>query len=366
MNGKGKNAGGLTTRGKLLLALLWLALSGGAAWAQGFAGLGSDASQFAKVVPGRQISYPADFGPHPDYRIEWWYVTANLTTENGQEMGVQWTLFRQARRPGPSPDGWSSHEFWMGHAAVTTLAGHHFAEKIGRGGTGQAGATASPFEAWIDDWRFAKRDERPAPEGAYSLKAAGDNFSYDLIMSTSQAPVLHGDRGYSQKSDTDFASYYFSIPSFTVTGSVSVGGKDHTVVGNAWLDREWSSQPLTDSQLGWDWFSLHLDSGEKLMLFQTRDKEKPPFLSGTWINKAGEPASIDRAEIILTPLETVGVAGRQIPVRWAIDIPSRSLKIKTSALWPQSWMGTSIAYWEGPVSATGSHTAKGYLEMTGY
>lgn len=361
MNGKN-----MITHKPLWLALLWLLLAGSNAWAQGFAGLGSDADQFAKVVPGHPITFPADFGPHTDYRIEWWYVTANLTAEDGQEMGVQWTLFRQARKPGPLPDGWSSHEFWMGHAALTTASGHHFAEKLGRGGTGQAGATATPFEAWIDDWRFAKTDGKPEPEGGYSLNASGDDFGYNLILTAHQPPVLNGDGGFSRKSEDGHASYYFSIPSFTVTGSVSVDGKDYTVSGNAWLDREWSSQPLSGTQEGWDWFSLRLDSGETVMLFQLRDREKPPFLSGTWTDRAGNPASLERTEISLTPLETVRVAGRQVPVRWAIDIPSRSLKIETTALWPQSWMGTSVAYWEGPVSATGSHTAKGYLEMTGY
>jgi predicted secreted hydrolase len=29
-------------------------------------------------------------------------------------------------------------------------------------------------------------------------------------------------------------------------------------------------------------------------------------------------------------------------------------------------MGTSFAYWEGPISFRGSHTGIGYLELTGY
>jgi len=33
---------------------------------------------------------------------------------------------------------------------------------------------------------------------------------------------------------------------------------------------------------------------------------------------------------------------------------------------PDSWQATLFPYWEGPVTATGTHTATGYLEMTGY
>src|SRR5918994_4968507 len=81
------------------LALLGLAR--GAARAQGFAGLGESAEGFAAVVPGRTFAFPADHGPHPEFRIEWWYVTANLQDSNGTAYGAQWTLFRQATRPGP-------------------------------------------------------------------------------------------------------------------------------------------------------------------------------------------------------------------------------------------------------------------------
>ena len=48
------------------------------ALAQGFAGLGIKGDGFAAVTPGKVFSFPADHGPHPDFRIEWWYVTANL------------------------------------------------------------------------------------------------------------------------------------------------------------------------------------------------------------------------------------------------------------------------------------------------
>ena len=32
----------------------------------------------------------------------------------------------------------------------------------------------------------------------------------------------------------------------------------------------------------------------------------------------------------------------------------------------QSWMGTTYAYWEGPIRFAGSHAGVGYLELTGY
>src|SRR5213595_3827870 len=123
------------------LALLGLGRS--AALAQGFAGLGMDAEGFAAVTPGKRFAFPADHGSHPDFRIEWWYVTANLMDADGPAYGAQWTLFRQAMHPGPQQEGWANQQIWMGHAAVTRADTHRFSETFARGGVGQAGVEAT-------------------------------------------------------------------------------------------------------------------------------------------------------------------------------------------------------------------------------
>jgi predicted secreted hydrolase len=106
---------------------------------KGFAGLGNQAAAFTPVVPGRVFSFPADHGPHDGFRIEWWYVTANLKDEQGREFGVQWTLFRSALTATPEQAGWGNQTLWLGHAAVTSATVHHAAERYARGGVGQAG-----------------------------------------------------------------------------------------------------------------------------------------------------------------------------------------------------------------------------------
>ena len=100
-----------------VVALIVLALGIVSSRAQGFSGLGADAGGFAQVVRGKPLVFPADHGAHPDYRIEWWYVTANLKDAQGNSYGVQWTLFRQALAPADRGEGWASQQIWMGHAA---------------------------------------------------------------------------------------------------------------------------------------------------------------------------------------------------------------------------------------------------------
>src|SRR6056297_3492386 len=150
--------------------ILILGLLTGAASAQapepvedGFGMMATEAGEdFAEVLPTTRIAFPADHGPHPDFRIEWWYVTANLRDGDGVALGAQWTLFRFATRPGDGEGGWATPQIWMGHAALTTAERHAHAERFARGGIGQAGAVADPFDAWIDDWVF---------------RATGDGFS---------------------------------------------------------------------------------------------------------------------------------------------------------------------------------------------
>jgi len=329
------------------LALVGLGRKG--ALAQGFAGLGMSGEGFAPVTPGKIFSFPEDNGPHPDFRIEWWYVTANLVDSSGAAHGAQWTLFRQAIQPGAQQEGWANQQIWMGHAAVTRADTHRYNEAFARGGVSQAGVEAKPFLAWIDAWEMRgiepMHDDMIAP---LELKASGADFAYALRCDADRALVLQGDGGYSKKSERGQASYYFSQPFFKASGSVTIDDKPVEVTGQAWMDREWSSQPLASDQSGWDWFSLHLNSGEKLMLFRLRQTDGNNYASANWILPDGKARQIASADITMTPKPLTGIEGRKIPTTWDIAIPRLGLSIACVPLNAKSWMGTSFPYWEGP------------------
>jgi predicted secreted hydrolase len=357
----------MISRRAFMGGLALLGLRSNPAFAQGFAGLGINGSGFAGVTPGKTFAFPADHGPHPDYRIEWWYVTANLRDAAGVAYGAQWTLFRQAMSAGTQREGWANQQIWMGHAAVTRADIHRTSETFARGGVGQAGVEAKPFLAWIDSWQMRGLDPMvDADIAPLELNASGADFSYALRLDTDRPLVLQGDAGYSRKSERGQASYYFSQPYFKATGSITVDDKPVQVTGQAWMDREWSSQPLASDQTGWDWFSLHLNGNEKLMLFRLRQNDGHDYLSGNWIEPDGPSREIGFADIRMTPTASIEIEKRLVPVAWNIEIPARGLKIACIPLNARSWMGTSFPYWEGPISFGGSHTGVGYLEMTGY
>ncbi len=343
---------------RTLLAAL-LAGTAGPVWAQGFAGLGSDADGFSRPDPGYRFSFPADHGPHPGFRIEWWYLTANLRDAAGTDYGIQWTLFRSGLKPGETA-GWQSPQLWMGHAALTTPDRHFHAEKIARGGIGQAGVTPVPFEAWIDDWQMAG----PDPD-RLTLRAHGDGFAYDLRLQAEGPLIFHGQNGYSVKSADGQASHYYSQPHYVLNGVLTLPEGPVEVTGHGWLDREWSSRPLASDQSGWDWFSLTLDTGDKLMAFRLRGA-RGDFTAATWIDPQGRAVALGNGEITLIPNHFHPVAGREVPTEWSLSLPERQLDVTIRAVNPGAWMDMSVSYWEGPVRITGSHSGRGYLEMTGY
>lgn len=330
------------------------------AFAQGFAGLGTDAEGFSIPQQGYDFSFPADHGPHPDYRIEWWYLTANLTDDAGTDYGLQWTLFRSALEPGERK-GWQSPQIWFAHAAVTTPDEHFSTERLARGGIGQAGVTAAPFHAWIDEWHLKGPDLNEL-----QMRAQGPDFGYEMQLDAQGPLVFHGNKGFSVKSSGGQASYYYSQPFYEIAGTLSLPTGEVQVKGQAWLDREWSSQPLSENQEGWDWFSLSFDSGAKMMGFQLRETGGTSYTSATWISPDGETEAFPDGSLQAEPLELSNVNGRNIPTRWRVTLPDKNVDVTISATNTNAWMDVSIPYWEGPVIVSGSENGLGYLEMTGY
>lgn len=335
---------------------IWL-ISATVAMAQGFAGLGQTTDGFALPSPDTRFSYPEDHGPHPDFRIEWWYVTANLEDADGTPYGIQWTLFRNAL----APSGAEADQAWMAHAAVSTPNGHLYAERFARGASGQAGVTASPFEAYIDEWQMIGPDLNNI-----RLTAQGTDFKYELSLEADGPFIMQGEAGFSVKSEAGQASHYYSQPFYEVIGMITLAEGAVEVTGRAWLDREWSSQPLTPTQTGWDWVSLHFDSGEKLMGYRLRDQDGSAYTVGTWVTADQKTIPLRPGQITMTASDISEVAGREVPTGWDIALPDQGLSINANAIYPKSWMGTLVPYWEGPVAVTGSHPGIGYLEMSGY
>ena len=224
--------------------------------------LGGGSDQFRKAEPGQPIRLPTDHGAHPDYRSEWWYLTGNLKDEQGRNYGLQWTLFRQGIEQQMTSDNpWLSPQLWLAQFAITDLSkgSYHQDERTSRQGPGLAGAHGGEY--WLKEWVLASEGKSLFPA---TLKVQSKIGELNLKVSAAKPVVLQGKEGYSEKSPGN-ASFYYSYPRLTLSGTLTLEGETRNVTGQGWFDHEWSSSVLAQWQSGWDWFSLQLADGRELI-----------------------------------------------------------------------------------------------------
>ena len=128
-----------------ILSIVMFSMLISAGFSQTIRDLITTSESYEKIDDSLKIRFPKDHGAHPNFKTEWWYLTANLMDTENEPLGIQWTLFRTALSSvNNNQNGWSNKQVWMGHVAYTDKNTHFFAEKISRGGIGQAGVTISP------------------------------------------------------------------------------------------------------------------------------------------------------------------------------------------------------------------------------
>ena len=330
------------------------------------------------AAPGYRFEFPRDHASHPDYKLEWWYYTGNVSTADGRRFGYQVTFFRVGIDYAPAnPSKWALRDLYMTHLAVTDARGnrYRFAEKLSRGGPGLAGAETSRFYTWNDNWN-AGLNER----GQHMLRAASENAAVELVLDEGKPPVINGVNGISQKgAQPGNASHYYSLTRMPTRGSLNIDGERFEVEGESWMDHEFGTSFLEPEQRGWDWFAIQLSDGRELMLYQLRraDGSRDPRSSGTLVDQSGKTTHLANADFTLTQGSTQfkSTNGAVYPIEWTIAVPSQRINLKlTTPLEDQELSlvpSTGIAYWEGMIDVAGTAnghpvTGVGYLEMTGY
>lgn len=420
----------------------------------GFFGNMQSSDAFTPVKRGNTVELPRDHMSHPDFQLEWWYLTFVLSAKDGQEFGLQYTLFRfnteldapqntkanaENRTEGNAESSashssednlhtnadshiarnWSNGQQWMGHASLHTAEQHYFEERFASGGVGNAYVNQQPFTTVIDDWVW-KAAQAEVQTGAESkamfpsvLKVAfGQSSTHhpvkinekipatsaDSLSELNDAPsvsavkvslnldtygpfIKQGDNGYSKKTqDERLRSYYYSQPFIDAKGTLNIEGNSVKVAGKGWFDHEWTSHLANSEAMGWDWFSLHLDDGSKLMAFRmhamnenmknSKSKHSEIFTTASYIAENGTKETIDQANVSITPTayETINEGGvpRAVPTIWRIQIPIKDIDVTVKPFKENQWNNSLFPYYEGRVEIKGSHSGSGFMELTGY
>jgi predicted secreted hydrolase len=334
--------------------------------------LGGSTQGFMRAEQARTFSFPEDHGMHAGFRNEWWYLTGNLETNEGRRFGYQLTFFNVAL-PQDSEQtevvsAWQSDRIWMAHAALTDVENnqHYALERFSRENPSLAGAQASPFKVWVENWQLESEMEAEFP---WHLAMEDEAFSLDLNLSSSKDLVLQGENGLSQKSpELGNASYYYSFTRLQTEGILRIQDEVFQLSGDSWLDREWSSSALAEDQTGWDWFSLQFDDGEELMYYQLRDADGNAHSNsqGNWTDAFSQQTLLRATDIQLEEKQFwVSPSGITYTTQWEVSYKEQRWIVQ--AVMDDQLMALSLEYWEGAVDImladSMENIGHGYLEM---
>ncbi|MBE0475476.1 carotenoid 1,2-hydratase, partial [Rhodoferax sp.] len=240
------------------------------------------------------LQFPRDLGSHPDFAIEWWYITGHLQAAQ-REFGFQITFFR-SRVPVTQGmrSAFSAKQLIFAHAAVTDVAGQRLLhdQRIARAsGNAQidlASASETDTDLSLGNWWLRRGGSGNGNTSTYQAKAIGADFSFQLALRETQPLLLQGEQGWSRKGpEASQASYYYSLPQLQVSGQLSLGDETLPVQGQAWLDHEWSQSLMHPDAVGWDWIGMNLLDGSALTAFRLRTKDGAALWAGGSLRAAG-------------------------------------------------------------------------------
>lgn len=356
----------------------------------------------AEVQRGRQLSFPRDHGAHTGSRIEWWYATGWVHAVGKDALiGFQVTFFRsRTGLAANTPGRFAARQMLFAHAAISDIAAqkHHHADRLARWSGDdvpglRARASSSDTDVALNGWslRRGRADTAGGEDGAivdngtYSTRITADAFTIELDLTPTQALLLQGEAGYSQKGpQPQQASHYYSQPQLQATGRISVrggsGGKDGTtdVRGRAWIDHEWSDEVLPPLAVGWDWIGFNLDDGSALTAFQLRRADGSRLWAGGSFRAARgasgaatSPFAADAVRFVPGRLWRSPTSSAVYPVEWQIETPAGRFQLRSLMDHQEldSRGSTGTVYWEGLselLDSSGRRIGLGYLEMTGY
>ena len=357
---------------RLALQTAAMVVAGLSAWpAQAVAAAAAD-TPFYPIVKPRRLNFPRDYGSHPEYRTEWWYLTGWLG-QGPSAMGFQLTFFRSRTQHAlENPSRLAPSQLLFAHAAMAIGQENVFlhANRAGRLNGTSLHAGAADTDLRFEDW-YLRRTQGNASE-TYEGRFSDKDFSLSFEASTDQKVILRGRDGFSQKGPRpDQASHYYSRAPLRVNANAQWGKQKKALQGQAWLDHEWSSQLLMPGAVGWDWVGINLLDGGTLMAFRIRNKQSEAIYAHVdardregqptknWDSLRWQASGSWRSKSLIdypVPMDLVLGAElfRLVPLMMAQEVDARA--------------STGGFYWEGAVSLMKDERliGRGFLELTGY
>jgi len=203
-----------------------------------------------------QVNFPEDEGAHPEYGMEWWYLNATVSDNEGHQYTAMLAYFN---KKSPRPP--------LKIISIADLDAEVFYHEVP---TVWDLVAAQPVYAeekldlrWDDYDRWYRTDE---DSYHYSLQAKGDLIGFTFDLSQDKDPLMVGGDGLIDW--TEGSTYYYSLTRLQVDGQIEIKGEIIDVAGIGWMDHQWMEDM---AEKGWQWFSIQLDDKTDIICWNICD-----------------------------------------------------------------------------------------------
>ncbi len=335
-----------------------------------------DGTEFDAIV------LPRDLFAHKNAQTEWWYYTGHAKSDSGRHFGFELVFFKRRTdldKFGNVPLRLLGNPIYFAHFAVTEQETKSFRYSHRKSANGllddPASASEKHYHLRLGDWSVRES------HGNHVLRASiGNDLLFEASLKPVKPVVLNGKKkdGVSFK-DEGQASRYFSYTRMELDGDITSNGETEHFTGSAWMDREFGTWTPTEKQKGWDWFSIQLDEGTDIMVYQLRDSRNnvSDYSAGVFVEKDGTYEHLPYPDFHVTPTGDWKSenSGATYPSGWNIEIPSRGVSLSVTPVVRNQELDTRgttmIVYWEGACLVAGNVggndvTGNAYVELVGY
>ncbi len=208
--------------------------------------------------------------------------------------------------------------------------------------------------------------------GEDHLESRVDGRALCLDLSARLAPVRHYG-GYPHPYRFGGYTYYYSRPGMDARGTVALGGDLYDVEGSGWFDRQYGDL-YQAIDLGWQWFSIDLDDGRRIMLFDFEDRFRYEN-AGALVDPSGQSRPLGRGDFSVRERGRRWQSphtGAKYPAEWELSVLGEDFVVRPlvqdQELRPQGmcsvWIGPE--YWEGACRVEGACSGRAYVELNGF
>lgn len=278
------------------------------------------------------IQFPRDEGAHYDQPIEWWYLNSQLTDTNGKKYAFFFCAFRGGR-----------HLVSLFDKQTDKVIAKDYLQ--GMNATENGLNIDSPSLKW----------RHPGEPFTHSFKFDHEGLTVELTLKANKKPFFPGSNGAITMGEKGKSRYY-ALTDLAVTGTIAVGSDKVTVTGKGWFDHQWGIWDWVNDFHQWKWYSVKLDNGVDLMLFNFYKDKKLIRSEGGYMDADGNQFHNLACELVTRKYYT----DRHGKWQKEVDIEVTSLpgtKITLVSEKDEQFIEAQIL-WEGSMTASGTFKGK--------